>query len=65
MDGSTLTDAMHQRGINMRYLGKVVDFITKTPARTQLDHIYVSEPCGFWWVTVSGWCRGWTWKIQA
>lgn len=40
MDGSTLTDAMHQRGINMRYLGKVVDFITKTPARTQLDHIY-------------------------
>ncbi|XP_048374701.1 clustered mitochondria protein homolog isoform X1 [Sphaerodactylus townsendi] len=40
MDGATLAEAMHQRGINMRYLGKVVDFITKTPARTQLDHVY-------------------------
>nr|XP_033777453.1 clustered mitochondria protein homolog isoform X2 [Geotrypetes seraphini] len=40
MDGATLSEAMHQRGINMRYLGKVVEFITKTPARTQLDHIY-------------------------
>ncbi|XP_008120855.2 clustered mitochondria protein homolog isoform X1 [Anolis carolinensis] len=40
MDGATLAEAMHQRGINMRYLGKVVDFVTKTPARTQLDHIY-------------------------
>ncbi|XP_029468348.1 clustered mitochondria protein homolog isoform X2 [Rhinatrema bivittatum] len=40
MDGATLTEAMHQRGINMRYLGKVVDFVTQTPARTQLDHIY-------------------------
>ncbi|XP_061460859.1 clustered mitochondria protein homolog isoform X2 [Rhineura floridana] len=40
MDGATLAEAMHQRGINMRYSGKVVDFITKTPARAQLDHIY-------------------------
>ncbi|XP_074869438.1 clustered mitochondria protein homolog isoform X2 [Carettochelys insculpta] len=40
MDGATLAEAMHQRGINMRYLGKVVDFITKTPARPQLDHVY-------------------------
>ncbi|XP_042298388.1 clustered mitochondria protein homolog isoform X2 [Sceloporus undulatus] len=40
MDGATLAEAMHQRGINMRYLGKVIDFITKTPAQTQLDHIY-------------------------
>nr|XP_020666387.1 clustered mitochondria protein homolog [Pogona vitticeps] len=40
MDGATLVEAMHQRGINMRYLGKVVDFVTQTPARTQLDHIY-------------------------
>ncbi|XP_077168430.1 clustered mitochondria protein homolog isoform X2 [Paroedura picta] len=40
MDGATLAEAMHQRGINMRYLGKVVDFVTKTPAQTQLDHIY-------------------------
>lgn len=42
MDGATLAEAMHQRGINMRYLGKVINFITKTPGRAQLDHIYVS-----------------------
>ncbi|MGH0162817.1 UNVERIFIED_CONTAM: hypothetical protein FKN15_043940 [Acipenser sinensis] len=40
MDGATLTEALHQRGINVRYLGTVLDFISKTPARTQLDHIY-------------------------
>uniref|UniRef100_A0A8C6ZFP5 Clustered mitochondria protein homolog n=1 Tax=Nothoprocta perdicaria TaxID=30464 RepID=A0A8C6ZFP5_NOTPE len=40
MDGATLAEAMHQRGINMRYLGKVISFITKTPGRAQLDHIY-------------------------
>ncbi|MBN3292822.1 CLU protein, partial [Polypterus senegalus] len=40
MDGATLTEALHQRGINMRYLGTVLDFITKTPSRGQLDHVY-------------------------
>ncbi|XP_065709490.1 clustered mitochondria protein homolog isoform X1 [Patagioenas fasciata] len=40
MDGATLAEAMHQRGINMRYLGKVVNFIAKTPGRAQLDHIF-------------------------
>ncbi|XP_035198965.1 clustered mitochondria protein homolog [Oxyura jamaicensis] len=40
MDGATLAEAMHQRGINMRYLGKVINFITKTPGRAQLDHIF-------------------------
>ncbi|XP_063153180.1 clustered mitochondria protein homolog [Candoia aspera] len=40
MDGTTLAEAMHQRGINMRYLGKVITFIMETPAQTQLDHIY-------------------------
>ncbi|XP_019401109.1 PREDICTED: clustered mitochondria protein homolog isoform X1 [Crocodylus porosus] len=40
MDGATLAEAMHQRGINMRYLGKVVDFITNTPAHAQLDHVF-------------------------
>ncbi|XP_043910351.1 clustered mitochondria protein homolog isoform X2 [Protopterus annectens] len=40
MDGATLADAMHQRGINMRYMGRVVEFVTKTPGRSQLDHIY-------------------------
>ncbi|KAF4789699.1 Clustered mitochondria protein like protein [Turdus rufiventris] len=40
MDGATLAEAMHQRGINMRYLGKVISFISKTPGRAQLDHIF-------------------------
>ncbi|MEE6468791.1 hypothetical protein FKM82_008382 [Ascaphus truei] len=40
MDGATLAEAMHQRGINMRYLGKVIDVVKKTPDLSQLDHIY-------------------------
>ncbi|KAJ8367901.1 hypothetical protein SKAU_G00079290 [Synaphobranchus kaupii] len=40
MDGATLTEALHQRGINVRYLGNVLEFIDKTPARAQLDHLY-------------------------
>lgn len=44
MDGATLAEVMHQRGINMRYLGKVLDLVLRSPARDQLDHIYVSGP---------------------
>ncbi|XP_072318858.1 clustered mitochondria protein homolog isoform X3 [Eucyclogobius newberryi] len=40
MDGATLTEALHQRGINVRYLGNVLDFIDKTPAKAQLEHVY-------------------------
>uniref|UniRef100_A0AAY4D0A5 Clustered mitochondria protein homolog n=1 Tax=Denticeps clupeoides TaxID=299321 RepID=A0AAY4D0A5_9TELE len=40
MDGATLTEALHQRGINVRYLGTVLEFVDKTPARAQLDHFY-------------------------
>lgn len=42
MDGATLAEVMRQRGINMRYLGKVLDLVVQSPARDQLDHIYVS-----------------------
>lgn len=42
MDGATLTEALHQRGINIRYLGTVLEFVDKTPARAQLEHFYVS-----------------------
>lgn len=45
MDGATLAEVMRQRGINMRYLGKVLDLVLRSPARDQLDHIYVS---GIW-----------------
>ncbi|KAM7413274.1 hypothetical protein PAMA_020587 [Pampus argenteus] len=40
MDGATLTEALHQRGINIRYLGSVLEFVDKTPAKSQLEHIY-------------------------
>ncbi|RVE64763.1 hypothetical protein OJAV_G00129250 [Oryzias javanicus] len=40
MDGATLTEALHQRGINVRYLGTVLEFVDKTPAKTQLEHFY-------------------------
>uniref|UniRef100_A0A452TVL0 Clustered mitochondria protein homolog n=1 Tax=Ursus maritimus TaxID=29073 RepID=A0A452TVL0_URSMA len=43
MDGATLAEVMRQRGINMRYLGKVLDLVLRSPAREQLDHIYVSD----------------------
>ncbi|XP_062241453.1 clustered mitochondria protein homolog isoform X1 [Platichthys flesus] len=40
MDGATLTEALHQRGINARYLGTVLQFVDKTPAKAQLEHFY-------------------------
>ncbi|XP_041850413.1 clustered mitochondria protein homolog isoform X3 [Melanotaenia boesemani] len=40
MDGATLTEALHQRGINVRYLGTVLEFVEKTPAKVQLEHLY-------------------------
>uniref|UniRef100_A0AAQ5ZF09 Clustered mitochondria protein homolog n=1 Tax=Amphiprion ocellaris TaxID=80972 RepID=A0AAQ5ZF09_AMPOC len=40
MDGVTLTEALHQRGINIRYLGTVLEFVDKTPAKAQLQHFY-------------------------
>ncbi|XP_041796876.1 clustered mitochondria protein homolog isoform X1 [Chelmon rostratus] len=40
MDGVTLTEALHQRGINVRYLGSVLEFVDKTPAKAQLEHFY-------------------------
>ncbi len=43
MDGATMTEALHQRGINMRYLGTVLEFVDKMPAKAQLEHIYVRK----------------------
>ncbi|XP_030296692.1 clustered mitochondria protein homolog isoform X2 [Sparus aurata] len=40
MDGATLTEALRQRGINIRYLGSVLEFVDKTPAKAQLEHFY-------------------------
>merc|ERR1719435_276650 len=38
MDGQTLVDAIHNRGINMRYLGKIADMLGKVP---QLEYVHV------------------------
>ncbi|KAK2847177.1 hypothetical protein Q5P01_010176 [Channa striata] len=40
MDGATFTEALHQRGINVRYLGTVLEFVEKTAAKAQLEHIH-------------------------
>lgn len=43
MEGSTLTEAMHSRGINMRYLGKIADLFGKIPRLDYLHRIAVQE----------------------
>ncbi|XP_078278905.1 clustered mitochondria protein homolog isoform X1 [Rhinoraja longicauda] len=40
MDGATLAEAVHQRGINIRYMAKIVEYVSKSQARQQLDHIH-------------------------
>lgn len=42
MDGMTLTEALHQHGINIRYLGTVLEYIERIPQKERLDHVYVS-----------------------
>lgn len=43
MDGSTLADALHTRGINMRYLGRVCDLLALVKPLSYLHTIAVSE----------------------
>ena len=38
-DGSSLSDLLHERGIGIRYLGKIVKLIDDS---TALQHVYVS-----------------------
>ncbi|MCI4386369.1 hypothetical protein PGIGA_G00061460 [Pangasianodon gigas] len=45
MDGFTLTEALHQHGINIRYLGTILEFIEKSPHKTKLDHVYRIALC--------------------
>ncbi|XP_039526583.1 clustered mitochondria protein homolog isoform X2 [Pimephales promelas] len=40
MDGATMIEALHQRGINIRYLGTVLEFVDNMPSKAQLEHIY-------------------------
>ena len=43
MDGLTLTEALHNRGINMRYLGKVASLLSSLPNLEYLYTISVAE----------------------
>ncbi|CAO1415447.1 unnamed protein product [Diamesa serratosioi] len=43
MDGITLTEALHNRGINMRYLGKVASLLSSLPNLEYLYTISVAE----------------------
>ncbi|XP_055594230.1 clustered mitochondria protein homolog [Uranotaenia lowii] len=43
MDGTTLTETLHSRGINVRYLGKVADMLAKIKQLEYLHTIAVSE----------------------
>ncbi|XP_074038470.1 clustered mitochondria protein homolog isoform X2 [Leptinotarsa decemlineata] len=43
MDGLTLSEAMHSRGINIRYLGKVTNLLAKVKQLEYLYSIAVSE----------------------
>ncbi|XP_051959972.1 clustered mitochondria protein homolog [Xyrauchen texanus] len=45
MDGITLTEALHQHGINIRYLGTVLEYIEKSPQKERLDHVYRIALC--------------------
>lgn len=43
MDGYTLSEAMHNRGINIRYLGKVCNLLSKVKQLEYLHSIAVAE----------------------
>ncbi|XP_029957381.1 clustered mitochondria protein homolog [Salarias fasciatus] len=39
MDGATLTSALHQRGVNVRYLGAVLTQLDRMEERARLSHV--------------------------
>lgn len=41
MDGETLTSALHQRGVNVRYLGSVLRELDKMEEKGRLCHLQV------------------------
>nr|XP_055036650.1 clustered mitochondria protein homolog isoform X1 [Misgurnus anguillicaudatus] len=45
VDGITLTEALHQHGINIRYLGTVLEYIEKILQKERLDHVYRTALC--------------------
>ena len=43
MDGQTLADNLHNRGINIRYIGVIANMIAKVPQLSYVNSIVVSE----------------------
>lgn len=43
MDGASLKEALHQRGINLRYLGHVMKTINQSEHKERLRHIMVCQ----------------------
>ncbi|CAF4107604.1 unnamed protein product [Rotaria sp. Silwood2] len=43
VDGESLSEAMHSRGINIRYLGRVAQLLTQQPSLTYIYEIVVTE----------------------
>ncbi|MGH0140692.1 UNVERIFIED_CONTAM: hypothetical protein FKN15_044716 [Acipenser sinensis] len=40
VDGATLTEALHQRGINLRYMGRIAELISQSENKQRLQHVY-------------------------
>ncbi|KAI3373788.1 hypothetical protein L3Q82_022368 [Scortum barcoo] len=47
MDGATLTSALHQQGVNVRYLGTLLTELDRVEERERLSHIQDVEPAAF------------------
>jgi protein TIF31 len=43
MDGQTLSDNLHNRGINIRYIGAIANMLSKVPQLRYIHSITVSE----------------------
>lgn len=43
MDGVTMTSALHQRGVNVRYLGFVLRELERDESKERLTHIQVNK----------------------
>ena len=43
MDGQTLSDNLHNRGINIRYIGVIANMLSKVPQLSYIHSISVSE----------------------
>lgn len=49
VDGATLCKAMHQKGINLRYLGELAKAISQSEHGERLQHVTV-RPSLYWGV---------------